>query len=566
MDIFCKRFIAKCCCLGLLMATGFASADDFPNNPGIELDGDSVENNQVGLPNDDWNTHWNGGTNDVLGGAFVSSFIVPDTDMYVFRQGSKDVRDIDQWHFEVGSSPPKNNIEHAACSAYNVAGELVVYCMANREVTNGTATTAFWLFGNNIEADPATGDFDGVHAEGDIYVAVDHDQGGKIGEVAVFEWMSGNLVEIARSQNLLETPGTFCVDVDGNDVHDLCATTNENTPSLPWDNPQAQQPGSFLEIGANLSEISPSLTCVSSAMATDRASTSIQAQTKNFLLFPFNVCGIEVTKSCTSPVLLNSTTLQYTIEGKVTNIGFGAVSNVTLSDNPAITAGTAFGAYACDSGLPTGAKLQDFPLASLAANASVCYRATFDTTSNAPSDTVTVSASTGSVNVTDSATANCPPFTPTTGISVSKACDTSLTIGASNVSINVDFDGNVTNLSDVPLTNVKVFESHDPLDTTAALVIANGTEIAPTSTNLAKSGVAGDISPYSGSYTPTSVGVAIPGQDPTDPECALFTDVVVAVGTLPAILGGGTINSGIPVSAMCKLCPDGTCPVPEPEE
>lgn len=568
LNLFDKSFIAKCCCLGLLTMTGFASANDFPNNPGIELDGDSVEANQLGAPDDDWNTVWNGGSNDGLGGAFVSSGIVTDTDMYVFRQGSKDVRDINQWHFEVGSSPPKNNIEHAYCSAYNVAGELIIYCGANREVTNGTATTAFWLFGNNIEADTATGDFNGVHAEGDIYVAVDHSNGGKIGEIAVFEWMSGDLVEIARSQNLLETPGTFCVDVDGNGVHDLCATTNENTPSLPWDNPQQQQPGSFLEIGANISEISPSLTCVSSAMATDRASTSIQAQTKNFLLFPFNVCGIEVTKSCRSPVLLDASTLQYTIEGKVTNIGFGQVTNVTLTDNPAITSGTTFGAYACDSGLPTGAKLDDFPLASLAANASVCYRATIDSATNAPSDTVTVSASTGSVNVTDMATANCPPFTPTTGIGVTKVCDTSLTIGASNIAINVNYNGLVSNLSDVPLTNVKVFESHDPTDTTSALVVANGTEIAPLSTTLAPQNDSGDTSTYSGSYTPNqnSIGVAIPGQDPTDPECAAFQDVVVAVGTLPAILGGGTVTSPLPVQATCKLCPEGTCPVPEPQE
>jgi len=571
MNILNKVFLTICCCLGLLAATSFAYAAPFPNNPGIELDGDSVPANQAGDPDDDWNTVWNGGSNNGLGDAFVSSGIVTDTEMRVFRQGSKDVRDIDEWHFEQGSVPPKNDIEHAYCSAYNVSDELIIYCGANRAVTNGTATTAFWIFGNNIEANNTTGDFDGLHAEGDLYIAVDHSNGGKIGEIAVFEWTSGQLIEIGRSVNLLGMPGTFCMDVDGNGVDDVCATTNDGNPNLPWDNPQAQAPGAFLELGVNVSETSPSLNCVSSAMATDRASTSIRAQTKNFLLFPFNVCGIEVTKNCRSPVLINNgAALRYTIEGKVTNIGFGSVTNVTLSDNPAITTGTAFAAYPCLNGAPdtNQATLGNFPLASLAANANVCYLATIDSSTNAPSDTVTVTASTGSTTVDDMATANCPPFTPTTGIGVTKACDTSLTLGASNITIGVSYNGLVSNLSDVPLSNVAVYESHDPLDLTSAQVVANGTQVTGTgSINLAAKNQSGDTSPYSDSYTPNqgSITVALPGQDPTDPECAVFKDKVVAVGTLPAILGGGVVTSPIPVEATCKLCPEGTCPVPEPE-
>ena len=569
MKTLFKSVVTICCAVSMLFFLGISSnlahAVHDATAPGLELDGNSFSNGQ-----DDWNTVWNGGGAPDPGNAFVTSGIVPDTDMYVFRKGSKDVRDIDQWRFEIGSSPPKNDIEHAYCSAYNQSGDLVIYCGANRAVTNGTATTAFWIFGNNVTADEVAGDFGAsIHAVGDLYIAVDHDNGGKIGEIAVFEWDGSALIEIGRSANLLGTPGTFCMDVNTGDAlgHDVCATTNDQSINVPWDSPTAQNPGAFIEIGVDITAVSPSLDCVSSAMATDRASTSIQAQTKNFLLFPFNVCGIDVTKSCKSPVLINPTTLRYTIEGMVSNTGFGQVTNVTLADNPAITAGTSFAAFACDAmGLPTGTTTGNFPVASLGANSDVCYRATFDSTSNGPSDTVTATASAGGTTLSETATAMCPLFTPTTGISVTKECDTKLTLNVSNITLKVDYKGKVSNLSDVPLTNVTVYESHDPDDDTAAEIVSNGVVVTGTGAiSLAKKNDSGDMANYNDSYVPdsSSITVAALGQDPTDPECALFKDRVVAVGKLPAILGGGFVTS-MPTEAMCKLCPNGICPVPAP--
>jgi len=569
MKTLYKTAITICCSISILFFLGISSnlayAVDDPTAPGIELDGNSFPDAE-----DDWDTVWNGGGAPDPGNAFVTSGIVADTDMYVFRKGSKDVRDIDQWAFEIGSSPPKNDIEHAYCSAYNQSGRLAIYCGANRAVTNGTATTAFWIFGNNVTADEVAGDFGSTtHAVGDIYVAVDHDNGGKIGEIAVFRWNGSDLIELDRSANLLEIPGTFCMDVNTSDgqPHDVCATTNAGNPSLPWDSPQAQEPGAFIEIGIDIGAVSPSLTCVSSAMATDRASTSIRAQTKNFLLFPFNVCGIEVSKRCISPVLINPTTLRYTIEGRVGNTGFGEVTSITLVDNPTITSGTAFAAFACDSnGFPTGTTTGNYPVASLAANSEVCYRATIDSTSNAPSDTVTVTASAAGTTLTETATANCPPFSPTTGISLTKACATKLTLSSSNITLKVNYNGKVSNLSDVPLTNVTVYESHDPLDLTAPQIVANGVVVTGTGAiSLAKKNASGDMATYSDSYVPdsSSITVAAIGQDPTDPECALFKDRVVAVGKLPTILGGGFVTS-LPTEAMCKLCPNGVCPIPAP--
>ena len=157
-------------------------------------------------------------------------------------------------------------------------------------------------------------------------------------------------------------------------------------------------------------------------------------------------------------------------------------------------------------------------------------------------------------------------MTPSTGIGITKACSTGLTLGTTGITVGVSYSGKVSNLSTVPLSDVTVFESHDPDDDTVAEILANGIQVSGTgSISLAPKNTSGDMQSYSGSYTPTdsSITTAIPGQDATNPACAVFKDRVVATGKLPAILGGTSVTSVLPVEASCKLCPDGVCPVPE---
>lgn len=502
--------------------------------PGLELDANTADD--PNNPQDDWAAFIGGGK----GSSTTASGIVHDSATLVFRKGSKDTNDVNTWHYDVGSVPPKNDILDAYCAAYNQSGDLVVYCGANRAVTNGTATTAFWFFGQTIQA--VNGNFSGTHANGDTLIAVDHSNGGKVGTIAVYVWNNGSLQLVEKSSDLLQqAPGVFCMPPAGNIPGDtVCATTNPNTINIPWVG--STPPGAFIEVGINLSQVVPQLACVSSAMATDRASTSETAETKNFLLFPFPLCGIDVTKRCINPVLASPTQIQYTIEGKVSNKGFGTLSNVTLVDNP--PAGT-FQAFACDAnGLPTGATTGNFPLASLG-NTPACYRSTFLSNVNGPTDTVQATGSAAGITVSATAQATCPNLVASGDLTVTKQCQVVLEDAGNFIQLRVNYDGNVCvpATSDFAVTNIQVINNKPAANT----LVKNVPSLAP-----------GACDTYSGSYVPSAVEVAIAGQNPNNPLCAQFSDIITASGTGPAVLGSPTVTA-LPASATCKACPGGVC-------
>lgn len=546
MNTFFRQLLTAFACTAL-MAVGLAPLPAFAvHTTDFELDENTADSPAGGL--DDWENFGfsTGGNPKGTSHADAATGIVEDTDAKVFTRGSKDDKDINQWFWRGGSSPPKADLTDAYAASYQPGSDLIIYFGANRDSNNGTTTTGFWFFKNEITTN-ADGTFNGVHAVGDVLAVFNYDNGGHVGAFVIYKWIGGNdpLFKVAEGSNQLNGAGILCTNAAGTGAGDaICGVTNSATTEIPWASPVP--PGAFFEGGINISQVVGGDTCFASFMATSRSSTAEKAEIKNFVLDRFPICGIEVTKVCRNPSLADSTHIRYEIVGKVSSTGSGTINNVALSDNP--PAEGAFQSFACDAnGLPTGASTGTFPLASLAGNTDVCYKATFLSTTNGGfTDTVTATASVGSVNLSDTATATCPQLLLEGSLSVTKLCTVVIEDIGSQIVVRVDFSGTVTNSasSDFDLTNVQVFNDKPAANT----LVASFPTLA-----------VGATENFSGSYYPSSIGGPLPG----NPLCASFSDALTASGTGPAIVGSPTVDSGPPVSATCNLCPPGqVCPTP----
>lgn len=495
-----------------------------------------------------------------------STGIVSDSSPAVFRNGSKDIDDISAWRYDLGSSPPKDDMLHAYATAYSVDsptitvsgasdGDLVVYFGADRVSFNGTASLGFWFFKNPVERDdtrkrfinPVTGQL-ATHANGDTLVAFEYTNGGAITTVKVFEWLNGALIDKGSiGTAATTTPGVYCNTAAGGAPADsICGATNPGGISLPWNG--SVNAGQFFEGGINLSKVIGGDACFASFMATSRSSSTSTAALKNFIIHSFPVCSVSVTKTCASPQLLGSS-IRYSITGKVLNDGGGALQSLSLSDNPPLDANS-LGFFTCDvNGQPTATATASAPLA---VGAAVCYRATITSSSNGPSDTITATASTGTGSVSDSAGATCPQLQVNTGMTVTKACDVDLVQQNSQLVLKVNYGGSVCNTSDVALNNVKVCETHGvsiPAGQTPCTVsprkeFSIGTMAAGACANYQSYGTA--------NYFPADADVGSLTQPEISP--VQFRDQVGAVGTPPAILSLPAV-SAIPAEAQCGLCP-----------
>lgn len=308
--------------LAALLAIGspfaYAVHDDNPAPQLFELDANTPDAASGSAADpagtaDDWESFYGSGTDH----ARASSGIVEDSDAKVFTGGSKDTKDINQWRYRAGGSPPKADLTHAYTAAYGQNSDLIVYFGANRDSNNGTTTTGFWFFKNPVCAKP-DGTFGGgesnevgnctnpnaapvQHAKDDTLVVVNYDNGGKVGKIVVYKW-DGGLVKVVESTNQLGTGGAiFCSDKTGTNTttgDDLCAITNKDTTDIPWASPVP--PGAFFEGGINVSQVIGGKPCFASFMATSRSSTTEVAEIKNFILHSFPVCGISLGKTCTA--------------------------------------------------------------------------------------------------------------------------------------------------------------------------------------------------------------------------------------------------------------------------
>ena len=558
MAQWCRRLVSVGAAALLLTALGVMPAHAISTEGLFELDGNVADPSGSALP-DDWASFY---VVPSQGHTTQTSGIVPDTTPSVFR-GSKDTQDISTWGYALGSSPPKDDLQHAYAAAYTATtavgstrvGDLLVYFGANRAAFNGTASLGFWFFKNPIALDNPNGRFINpntnalaTHADGDVLVAFEYTNGGAVSGVRLFRWTGagtgGQLVEsgsigVAPTTN----PTVFCNGLNGNDT--ICGSNNHDGFTLPWNG--AIAPGQFFEGGINLSRVLGGDTCFAAFMATTRTSSTANATIKNFILGQFPVCHLTVTKSCESAVFQAATNnVLNTVVGRVLNDGGGLLTNISLVDDPAFSTAPVF--YSCTTGgLPTTTTKSP---ASLPAGDSICFRATQTSNTLSTYDTVTASASAGSSTISGTGSATCVATPPATGLSVTKRCDVDLVADNGKLALKVNYSGSVTNTGGVAVWNVVVCEAHEQTYSAGQTPC----DVAHTPHNIGTM-AAGAVVEYFGSYFPrVALGTSIaPATPMTNPADAMFKDQASAQGNLPTILGGGPVKA-VAVEAACPLC------------
>lgn len=556
----CRRLTSGIAAALVLAALGITPAHAVLNDGFFELDGNTADSSGASPP-DDWDSfpaaqgHTTRITNPDLSSGHYRG-IIEDTSPAVFRNGSKDTQDVSAWRYDLGSSPPKDDMLHAYAAAYTAsaatsstsASDLLIYFGADRASFSGTASLGFWFFKNPIARNDATSSFinpntnaPATHAEGDVLLAFEYTNGGAVTDVHWYKWTGGKLAD----QGTIGVAATAIAGVFCDPADKLCGSTNSGPLALPWNG--TIQAGQFFEGGVNIQKLIPgSDSCFSAFMATSRSSDQPNASIKNFLLSQFPVCHLTVTKACESAEYQAATnTVLNTVRGSILNDGGGPLSNITLVDSPAFDAGT-FGFFTCDAGgLPTTTTQS---AASLAAGASICYRGKHTSTTLSTLDTVTASASTGSGTTSGTASATCTAPPPPAGLSVTKVCDVDLVAQSGQLALKVNYSGSVTNTGGLALSGVEICEAHE--------VSYSGTQTPcdVTHTTISIGNLApGESKNYSSNYSPTQALTAGGASTLADPELAVFKDKVMARGSKPAITGGGIQNS-VATEATCPLC------------
>jgi hypothetical protein len=521
----------------------------------FELDGDVAVGTATG---EDWSGVIFNGT-----GTFkAKTFTADAAPKSIFTGGgSKDDLDLNGplagaggWKYKQGSVPDKDDITNAYSAAYSVprgdgTSDLVIYAGADRFDNSGDAFIGFWFFQNKIGlsgGELGAGAFTGLHRKGDVLVLANFTGGGTNVNIEVLEWVgsggnvNGTLQRIGGIAG--GTPAKCSGGVLGANQL-FCGITNETggeTP--PWSytaksGSHSYPVATFFEMGINITQVfkeaaAGAVPCFASFLAETRASSSVSATLKDFVLGPdFNVCSIGVSKQCGAGEALAGG-FSWPIAGQVSNTGAGTLTATSLVDNPA-TDGP-FQYFTCDAaGLPTTTVSS---LGSLNPGQSVCYKATVSSVNNGASDTITASASAGlGSSVSANAGATCLPV-PQPKLAVDKGCAVVLEQRNSALEVRVNVSGQVCNTGDTGLSGISVFDN-------PAITL-----LTVPSASLA----AGTCSPYSGFYYPSIAENRLAvGSSTTIPGLALFTDTITATGSF------GAVQKSATATASCSLCP--TC-------
>jgi hypothetical protein len=241
-------------------------------------------------------------------------------------KGTKDIHDIDDWKFkQVSNTTPKDDLQLVQVTAIAdpTEGAIAYFAAERLSVQGGTTSFGFWVFGTNVDIDPADGNSfsDDMHAEGDGLIVVDVG-GSSIVGIRVFRWVSGTLMQI------LDAGAAECSDFDfGGDFYEnpVCGEVSDD--------------GLFVEVAADLDDLFGNL-CISAAMATTRTANTPNASVKNFVLFEeFDLCSIDVTKLCEVVEILNVVTPSFKVVVDPVIVGntgageFGSNSTIDLVDD-----------------------------------------------------------------------------------------------------------------------------------------------------------------------------------------------------------------------------------------
>ncbi|MFH0778849.1 MAG: hypothetical protein V2A71_09485, partial [Candidatus Eisenbacteria bacterium] len=262
--------------LASLMVLGLASGIALAALPEFELDGNVATNNaSPGLP-DDWD-RVNGYVPGNPGGAALSTGVLADPEgLTRFTQGSTDLKDIGDWRWDDANSPDKAEITNAYATLY--AGNKL-YFGADRAATNGTTYIAFWLLQGNISLGPGN-TFTGSHVIGDILILSDFTQGGGVSTIRVFRWVGTGGSEGSLDELAVNPTTAFAIVNTG--------AVPSPWPYTPKTGPAGTFPtGAFFEGGADLGALGITEPCFANFLAETRASASITAELKDFVLGRF---------------------------------------------------------------------------------------------------------------------------------------------------------------------------------------------------------------------------------------------------------------------------------------
>lgn len=319
-----KLFSATTAMLILAWSPAFAVHD----NGLFELDVDLVNGVLVGngdtindpaLPGEDWINVYNGTSSafatafivDTFGNATIAGFPTPENSFFT-GGGSKDTEDIPSWQYDTVNDvvPDKNDIVTAFAAAYDDPADnhTIFYFGLDTYSVQGASNAGFWFFRQPVTLVPlapgaTTGTFNGEHSDGDIFVSVSYEQGGKVGLVEVYTWDStpgpGNkpIGPVLK----LTSADADCANAPAND--EVCGVINMLAgEDPPWDyrnkaGGSTYESAAFVEFGLDVTALLGSdIGCFSSFMAETRSAPALTAQLKDFALGGFEVCGIDVKK------------------------------------------------------------------------------------------------------------------------------------------------------------------------------------------------------------------------------------------------------------------------------
>lgn len=567
-----------------LMALGFCMGPvqaGVDNNGAFELDGNAVAE---GTPGDDWSTPPKPSGSATAFTGIVIDKNQPNGDDIFTGGGSKTPNVIGDWLWKTNPPPPdKNNITNAYAANYSVGGKQIIYFGADLFDDNGDAELAFWFFQKAVGPRPdgaTSGDFFGSHMDEDPYIAVKFSNGGKEANIAVYEWWEAcnkndrtpSVPFSCAADNIrIRIPqGPATCNTGGDKV--ACAITNTANASAPWsyeskDGTDFFPPTTFFEGGIDINQIFGANKCFSAFGVVTGASTSFTATAKDFVLGDFDVCSVDVTKTCVNDSEADDLpdAITYDVRGCGINDGGGDINITGLLNSIAGNANEVPSDLAWylpgqvdDGGLrdfdpasdcsnpailkqavDNGVIVVDVGATDLASGDALIYQFSESTPLNGASDTVTIDATgTDGTDIDDdTATATCPLRTFDAGLTVTKRCTADLEDVGSALQVKINVQGIVCNQGEVALTNLQLTDSTSIPASGLVTLIPDSTTLAP------KNDASGnDCTNYSGSYIPASI--------PNGDSCP-FTDVVDASAIAPRNSVGTECTLNADLTSTC---------------
>ncbi|MEO7937942.1 MAG: hypothetical protein ABIR55_04915 [Burkholderiaceae bacterium] len=589
-----RRALASACAGLLFAAAGVTPAlavqVDTPTK--FELDANARDSNALATLPDDWDGVFNlyGATGGVAVAGAGETFVIDSQngEAGFSGQSNKDIDEVNTWIYDNAKvTPDKDNITNAYAKAYTIDGHLVVYFGADRLSNSGDAALGFWFFRNSVGLGPKSGrsgPFTGTHAVGDVLVQVDYFNGGSQSRIEIFKWVASG-GDVSTHLQRVGVPATSNGTTVCNALHTACATSNAgNTPS-PWAySPKSGAANvfpytSFFEAGIDVTELIGEV-CFSSFMAETRTSHSETAELKDFALGDFDLCSIDVEKTCvlqgTEPAIFNpaNETFQTKHNVRIENNGYGPLYGVQIQDNAIIAGskdcaistitggidppGTNGGILLANNTAWTTVADQLNPGAANAMTVSLIYITSDNPFVNQVSVRSKASPTSAVADVTDqdtetTAEADVCQLTLGVGLALTKYChgdthnpnfktgDLSVLLDSSNgykpkVCVDIKLQSTTPDQRQV----ITSFTDTDLGNLIGNVPLVGGQRI------LEPQGTSGDSVTVSQCYSP-----AVPDNGQTDPHKAQFTDTVNAAGrgkTFP------TTSSAGPTSATCDMC------------